>query len=140
MCGYECDKCQLNLHSLPAAPIYVSLWMGQIFMKVYSCTLCWTILRKVFLMVVDAHSKWMKIKMVSYATSQVTNEHLKTILARLLTMAFVVILQISWQTMDRPHTYVRTCYHYITNHLMGSLNKLYKVLSLESRNIDRCTS
>lgn len=35
-----------------------------------------------FLVVIDAHSKWMEVENVSSATAQATIEHLRTIFAR----------------------------------------------------------
>ena len=38
-------------------------------------------LGKIFLIVIDAHSKWMEVKMVNSATAQATIKHLRAIFA-----------------------------------------------------------
>ena len=44
--------------------------------------LCWAILVKDVLVVVDAHSKWMEMEIVNVGTTQATVEHLRAMFAR----------------------------------------------------------
>ena len=73
----QCNQCQVNQPSPPAVPMHPWEWPEK-----NSFRLCWTLSGKNVLVVVDAHSKWMEIEVVSSGTTQAMVEHLRTMFAR----------------------------------------------------------
>ena len=73
----QCDVCQRSRHLPPVAPWK---WPQRPWVRLHA-DYAGPFLGKMFLILVDAHSKWMEVKSVSAATSTQTIEHLRNIFA-----------------------------------------------------------
>lgn len=77
----QCNQCQINQPSPPAVPMHPWEWPEHPWERIH-LDYAGPFLGKMFLVVIDAHSKWMEIEVVSSATTQTTVEHLRTMFAR----------------------------------------------------------
>ena len=77
----QCNQCHVNQPSLPAVPMHPWEWPENPWERIH-LDYAGPFLGKMFLVVVDAHSKWMEIEVVSSGTTQATVEHLRTMFAR----------------------------------------------------------
>ena len=75
-----CHECQLNRHSPPDAPLHPWEWPEKPWSRLHIDN-AGPISGKMFLVVVDAHSKYMEVQVVNSATSSSTIEKLRTIFA-----------------------------------------------------------
>ena len=76
----SCISCQENQKSPPQAPLHPWEWPEHPWSRVH-VDYAGPFMGKMFLILVDAHSKWMEVCPVSAATSQVTIEKLRMIFA-----------------------------------------------------------
>ena len=76
----SCVSCQQNQKSPPPAPLHPWEWPEQAWSRIH-VDYAGPFLGKMFLILVDAHSKWMEVCSVSSATSQVTISELRKIFA-----------------------------------------------------------
>jgi transposase InsO family protein len=76
----QCDVCQRSRHHPPVASLQPWEWPQRPWVRLHA-DYAGPFLGKMFLILVDAHSKWMEVKSVSAATSTQTIEHLRTIFA-----------------------------------------------------------
>ena len=77
----QCNQCQFNQPSPPAVAMHPWEWPKHPWEHIY-LDYAGPYLGKMFLVVVDTHSKWIEIDIVSAATTQVTIEHLRAMFAR----------------------------------------------------------
>ena len=77
----QCNQCQLSRPSSPIVPMHPWDWPEHPW-KCIHVGYAGPISGKMFLIVVDAHSKWMEAEIVNSATSQATIECLRMIFAR----------------------------------------------------------
>lgn len=77
----QCNQCQINQPFPPAVPMHPWEWPEHPWERIH-LDYAGPFLGKMFLVVIDAHSKWMEIEVVSSATTQTTVEHLRTMFAR----------------------------------------------------------
>lgn len=77
----QCNQCQLNQPSPPAVAMHPWEWPEHPWERIH-LDYAGPYLGKMFLVVVDAHSKWMEIEIVNAATTQATVEHLRAMFAR----------------------------------------------------------
>ena len=75
-----CGECQLNRKSPPAAPLHCWDWPERPWSRLHA-DYAGPFMGKMFLVVVDAHSKWLEVKVVDSATSRHTIQLLRTIFA-----------------------------------------------------------
>ena len=75
-----CQECQITSHSPPPAPLYPREWPECPWVHIH-VDYAGPFLGKMFLVVIDSHSKWMEVEVVSAATSAVTIEKLRTMFA-----------------------------------------------------------
>ena len=76
----ECSQCQLTRNSPPPAPAHLWEWPQRPWARIH-VDYAGPFLNKMFLIVVDAHSKWMDVVIVNSATSTVTIEKLRAMFA-----------------------------------------------------------
>ena len=76
----ECVQCQLTRHAPPLAPLQPWEWPQQPWSRIH-VDYAGPFQGKMFLIVVDAHSKWMEVAIVNSATSSVTIEKLRSMFA-----------------------------------------------------------
>ena len=79
-CVKTCRMCQSNQKSPASAPMHPREWPERPWSRVHA-DYAGPFMGKMFLIVVDTHSKWMEVQMVSTATSQTTIEKLRTMFA-----------------------------------------------------------
>ncbi|XP_033992114.1 uncharacterized protein K02A2.6-like [Trematomus bernacchii] len=72
----SCEECQKHHKSPPSAPLHPWEWPESPWMRIH-VDYAGPFLGEMFLLIVDAHSKWMDIYPVKSATSQVTIEKLR---------------------------------------------------------------
>ena len=77
----QCNQCQLNQPSPPAVPMHPWEWPERPWERIH-VDYAGPFLGKMFLVVVDAHSKWMEIEVVNTATTEATVEQLRAMFAR----------------------------------------------------------
>ena len=77
----QCNQCQLSRPSSPVVPMHPWDWPEHPWQRLH-LDYAGPINGKMFLIVVDAHSKWMEVEIVNSATSQATIECLRMIFAR----------------------------------------------------------
>ena len=77
----QCNQCQVNQPSPPAVPMHPWEWPENPWERIH-LDYAGPFLGKMFLVIVDTHSKWMEIEVVSSGTTQATVEHLRTMFAR----------------------------------------------------------
>ena len=68
-----CNHCQLNQHSPPKAPLRPWEWPTKPWSRIH-VDYAGPLQGKMFLVVIDAHSKWMEVAITSSATSANTIE------------------------------------------------------------------
>ena len=71
----DCEICQTYRHLPPAAPLQPWEWAQRPWARVH-IDFAGPFLGQQFLILLDAHSKWIKIKSVTNPTSAATIEHL----------------------------------------------------------------
>ena len=76
----SCQQCQVNQKSPASAPLHPWEWPAQPWTRLH-IDYAGPFMGKMFLVVVDAHSKWLKVKMVASATSPNTITKLRAIFA-----------------------------------------------------------
>ena len=76
----DCHKCQINRKSPAPAPLHSSKWPTRPWARIH-IDFAGPFLGKQFLVVVDAHSKWLEVVPVLNLTSQTTIGTLRSILA-----------------------------------------------------------
>ena len=76
-----CLSCQENAKSSPPAPIHPWEWPSQLWSRIH-IDYAGPFLGKMFLVVVDAHSKWIEVVSVPSATSSNTIKQLRAMFAR----------------------------------------------------------
>ena len=75
-----CVPCQRARHLPPPAPLQPWEWPGRPWARLH-LDYAGPLLGHMFLILVDAHSKWMEVKAVKTATSTITIEHLRNMFA-----------------------------------------------------------
>ena len=75
-----CAPCQRARHLPPTAPLQPWEWPARPWARLH-LDYAEPLLGQMFLILVDAHSKWMEVKVVKTATSSITIEHLRNIFA-----------------------------------------------------------
>ena len=70
----RCNQCQLNLPFPPIVPMHPWEWPECPWKRDYAGPF----LGKMFLLVIDAHSRWMEVEAVHSASTQNTVEHLSS--------------------------------------------------------------
>ena len=76
----SCPNCQVNQKAPPVAPLHPWEWPQRPWTRLH-IDYAGPFLRKMFLVTVDAYSKWIDAQVVSAATSYKTIEHLRTLFA-----------------------------------------------------------
>ena len=77
----RCNQCQLNQPSPPVVPMHPWEWSEHPWDSIH-IDFAGQFMGKMFLLVVDAHSRWMEIEIVNAASTQNTIEHLRSMFAR----------------------------------------------------------
>jgi len=85
----ECNTCQATRHTPPVALLHPWEWPKQPWQRVHA-DYAGPFLGKMFLILVDAYSKWVDIHVVNSSTSQVTIEKMRTSFAALGLPQFLV--------------------------------------------------
>ena len=67
----ECHPCQVNRKAPPNAPLHPWIWPNQPWSHLH-IDHAGPFMVKLFLVVVDAHSKWLEVKIISSTSSQAT--------------------------------------------------------------------
>ncbi len=76
----QCDACQRSRHLPTPAPIQPWEWPEKSWARIH-VDYAGPLEGHMFLVVIDAHSKWMEVKLVKNATSATTISHLRSIFA-----------------------------------------------------------
>ena len=76
----ECSKCQLNQKLPPTAPLHPWDWPERPWARIHA-DYAGPFMGKMFLLMVDAHSKWLEVHIVNKATSQSTIEKMRATFA-----------------------------------------------------------
>ena len=76
----SCQQCQITRHSPPPAPLHPWEWPQCPWVRIH-VDYAGPFLGKMFLVVIDSHSKWMEVEAVSAATSAITIEKLRAMFA-----------------------------------------------------------
>ena len=76
----QCHQCQATKHSSPRVPLHLWEWPQRPMARVH-IDYAGPFLGKMFLILTDAHSKWIDVVVVSSARSTVTIEKLRTMFA-----------------------------------------------------------
>ena len=76
----QCPNCQVNQKSSPVAPLHPWEWPQHPWTRLH-IDYAGPFLGKMFLITVDAYSKWIDAQVLSAATSYKTIEHLRTLFA-----------------------------------------------------------
>ena len=76
----NCDDCQSTRHLPPVAPLQPWEWPQRPWARVH-VDYARPFMNKYFLLLVDAHSKWIEVRPVNNATSTVTIDQLRSIFA-----------------------------------------------------------
>ena len=76
----SCDSCQRTRHQPPPAPLHPWEWPPRPWARLHA-DYAGLFLGKMFLIVVDAYSKWLEVKPVASASSATTIEQLRSIFA-----------------------------------------------------------
>ena len=76
----DCDKCQSTRHSPPQAPLHPWEFPAAPWERLHA-DFAGPFLGQMFLLVVDAYSKWLEVVPISSATTNTTIERLRTIFA-----------------------------------------------------------
>ena len=77
----QCNQCQLSHPFSPVVPMHPWDWPEHPWQRIY-LDYAGPFMGKMFLIAVDAHSKWMEVEIVNSATTQATIEHLRASFAR----------------------------------------------------------
>ena len=77
----KCDKCQQVRPSPPVAPLHPWSWPARPWSRIH-LDYAGPFLNHMFLVLIDAHSKWIEVFPVSAATSKITIQHLRTVFAQ----------------------------------------------------------
>ena len=76
----SCNQCQLTRHAPQPAPLHPWEWPDRPWTRLH-IDYAGPYLEKWFLIVVDAHSKWLEVKIVKSATTANTTDHLRSLFA-----------------------------------------------------------
>ena len=76
----QCTPCQESRNSPPVAPLIPWEWPQRPWMRVHA-DYAGRFVGHMFLVIVDAHSKWMEVHLTKLATSQVTIEKMRHMFA-----------------------------------------------------------
>ena len=76
----SCNRCQLTRHAPQPVPLHPWEWPDRPWVRLH-IDYAGPYLGKWFLIVVDAHSKWLEVKVVNSATTTTTVEHLRSLFA-----------------------------------------------------------
>ena len=76
----SCNQCQLTRHAPQPAPLHPWEWPDRPWVRLH-IDYAGPYLGKWFLIVVDAHSKWLDVKIVNSATTTSTIDHLRSLFA-----------------------------------------------------------
>lgn len=76
----KCHTCQVNQATPAAAPLHPWEWPSQPWMRVH-IDFCGPVMGKMFLIAIDAHSKWIEAHSMTSITSTATIEKLRSIFA-----------------------------------------------------------
>ena len=76
----NCDDCQSTRHLPPVAPLQPWEWPQRPWVRVHADN-AGPFMNKYFLLLVDAHSKWIEVRPVNNATSTITIDQLRSIFA-----------------------------------------------------------
>ena len=74
----QCNQCQLSRLSSPVVPMHPWDWPEYPWQQIH-LDYAGPINGKMFLILIDAHSKWMEVEIVNFATSQATIVRLRAI-------------------------------------------------------------
>ncbi|MCY3927858.1 MAG: DDE-type integrase/transposase/recombinase [Acidobacteria bacterium] len=77
----RCNQCQLNHPSPPTVPMHPWEWPERPWERIH-IDYAGPFMGKMFLLVIDAHSRWMEVEMVNVASTQNTIEHLRSMFSR----------------------------------------------------------
>ena len=77
----RCNQCQLNQPSPPVVPMHPWEWPEHPEDRIY-INFARSFMGKMFLLVVDTHSRWMEVEIVNAGLAQNTIEHLHSMFAR----------------------------------------------------------
>ena len=77
----RCNQCQLNQPLPPVVPMHPWEWPEHPWERIH-IDFAGPFMGKMFLLVVDAHSRWMEVEIVNAASTQNTTEHLRSMFAR----------------------------------------------------------
>ena len=77
----RCNQCQLNQPSPPIVPMHPWEWPEHPWERIH-IDFAGPFMGKMFLLVIDAHSRWMEVEIVNAASTQNTIEHLRAMFAR----------------------------------------------------------
>ena len=77
----SCSDCQINQSAPPSAPLHPWSWSTRPWVRLH-LDFAGPFLGKVYLVLIDSHSKWIEAFPTSSATSSVVMEHLRTTFAQ----------------------------------------------------------
>ena len=78
----KCNQCQTNQKRLPVAPLHPWEWPGKPWSRIH-IDYAGPFQGRMFLVIVDSHSKWLEVHVTHSASSAVTIEKLQTTFAAL---------------------------------------------------------
>ena len=81
-CVKSCETCQVNRNSPPAAPIHAWSWPNKPWSRVH-IDYAGPFMGKMFLVIIDAHSKWMEVHKTTSSSAATTISLLRTTFATL---------------------------------------------------------
>ena len=81
-CVKSCETCQVNRKSPPAAPMHAWSWPNKPWSRVH-IDYAGPFMGKMFLVIIDAHSKWMEVHKTASSSSTATIDLLRTTFATL---------------------------------------------------------
>ncbi|XP_031554055.1 uncharacterized protein K02A2.6-like [Actinia tenebrosa] len=76
-----CSKCQLSRNKPPQAPLHPWDWPNNPWQRIH-LDFAGPFIGKMFLIVVDSHSKWLEVEIMSSTVSEVTIDRLRDMFAR----------------------------------------------------------
>ena len=130
----SCYQCQIHQHAPAVAPLHPWEWPQRPWSRVH-VDYAGPFLGKMFLILIDAHSKWMEVEVVSSATSAITITKLRSIFATHGLPSMLVSDNGSVFTSDEIHEFTKengiqhvrtTPYHPSSNGLAERAVQVFK--------------
>ena len=77
----ECSKCQENQRDVPSVPLKPWSWLSRPWNRLHINYVC-PFMNSMFLLIIDAHTKWVEIFKTSSTTSAATIQLLRSLFTR----------------------------------------------------------